>query len=182
MYFLMAVLWSSLSQQALANHVVERLERQIRIDGAATVADEQREMMHLARFAGFEHQADLAARARADQMMMQAGHRQQRGDRRVSARQCRDPRESRCWRRRRWPGRPRQTSLSSAASRPLRTVGRREQNRQRGALESRAGPTWRSFSSSSFVRIGYFNLINAQLCGRRAGAGCPAGRPSFPSR
>ena len=52
-----------LDQQALANHVVERLERQIRIDGAATVADEQREMMHLARFAGFEHEADLAARA-----------------------------------------------------------------------------------------------------------------------
>ncbi len=47
-------------QQALADHVVERLERQIRIDGAAAVADEQREMMHLARFAGFEDEADLA--------------------------------------------------------------------------------------------------------------------------
>ena len=58
-------------QQALADQVVERLERQIRIDGAAAVADEQREMMHLARLAGFEHQADARARAAADQMMMQ---------------------------------------------------------------------------------------------------------------
>ena len=60
MYFLIAVLWSMFGQQALADHVVERLEREIRIDGAAAVADEQREMMHLARFAGFEHEADLA--------------------------------------------------------------------------------------------------------------------------
>ena len=69
-------------QQALADHVVERLEREIRIDGAAAVADEQREMMHLARFAGFEHQADARAQAFADQMMMQAGDREQRRDRR----------------------------------------------------------------------------------------------------
>ena len=34
---------------------------EIRIDGAAAVADEQREMMHFARFAGFEHQADSRA-------------------------------------------------------------------------------------------------------------------------
>ena len=39
-------------------------------------------MMHLARFAGFEHQADLRARAFADQMMMHARDGQQRRDRR----------------------------------------------------------------------------------------------------
>ena len=48
-------------QQALADHVVERLEREIRIDRAAAVADEQREVMHFARFAGFEHEADARA-------------------------------------------------------------------------------------------------------------------------
>ena len=66
MNFLMAVLWSSVDQQALANHFVERLEREIRIDGAATVADEQRKMMHLARLAGFQHEADAPARAMPD--------------------------------------------------------------------------------------------------------------------
>ena len=71
-----------LVQQALANHVVERLERQIRIDRAAAIADQQREMMHFARFARFEHQPDPGARAFADQMMMQPGHRQQRRNRR----------------------------------------------------------------------------------------------------
>ena len=83
MYFLTASLWSMLTSKPCADHVVERLERQVRIDGAATVADEQREMMHLARFAGFEHEADLGARALADQMMVQAGHGQQRRDGRV---------------------------------------------------------------------------------------------------
>ena len=42
-------------------------------------------VMHFARFAGFEHQADPRAGALADQMMMQAGNGQQRGDGRISA-------------------------------------------------------------------------------------------------
>ena len=50
-------------QQSLADHVVERLKRQVRIDRAAAVADQQRKVMHLARFARFEHQADARARA-----------------------------------------------------------------------------------------------------------------------
>ena len=36
--------------------------------------------MHLARFAGFEHEADARARAFADQVVMQAGDGQQRRD------------------------------------------------------------------------------------------------------
>src|SRR5208282_238034 len=66
-----------IDQQALANHVVERLKRHVGIDGAATVADEQREVVYLARFAGFEDEAGLAARALPDQMMVQARHGQQ---------------------------------------------------------------------------------------------------------
>ena len=41
--------------------------------------------MHLARLAALEHQADLGARALADQVMMHAGHRQQRRNRRAGA-------------------------------------------------------------------------------------------------
>jgi hypothetical protein len=45
-------------QQPLADHVVERLEGEVGIDRARAVADEQREVMHLARLAGFQHQPD----------------------------------------------------------------------------------------------------------------------------
>ena len=70
-------------EQALTNHVVERLERQIRIDRAAAVSDQQREMMHLARLARFEHQADARPRALANEMVMQPAHREQRWNRGV---------------------------------------------------------------------------------------------------
>ncbi len=65
MNFLIAVLWSILVEQALLDHIVERLEREIRIDGPAAIADQQRKMMHFARFAGFEHDADFACACRS---------------------------------------------------------------------------------------------------------------------
>ena len=84
--FRSAFLRSMPVQQALADHVVDRFERDVGIDGAAAVADEQREMVHLARLAGLEHQADARAQAFADQIVMQPGDREQRGHRRVVAR------------------------------------------------------------------------------------------------
>jgi hypothetical protein len=60
----------------------QRFERQIGIDRAGAVADQQAEMMRLAGFAGFDHQAALRARAFADQVMMHRGGGQQAGDRR----------------------------------------------------------------------------------------------------
>jgi len=51
-------------QQALLDQIVERREREIRIDGRAAITDEQREMMHLARFAGFENQNQLSCACR----------------------------------------------------------------------------------------------------------------------
>ena len=81
--FLQASLCLMSLQQALADHVVERFEGEIRIDRAAAVADQQREMMHFARFAGFEHESNARPRAFANQMMMQAGNRQQRRNRRI---------------------------------------------------------------------------------------------------
>src|ERR1035437_2222947 len=70
-------------EQSLADHVVERLEREVGIDGAATVADEQRKMVNFARLARFEHESDARTRALPDQMMMQAGQGEQGGNRRV---------------------------------------------------------------------------------------------------
>ena len=70
-------------EQSLANHVVERLEGEIRIDGAAAVADERAEVMHFARLAAFEHEIHLRARALADEVMVQTRHCEQRRNRRV---------------------------------------------------------------------------------------------------
>ena len=50
-------------EHPLPDHVVERLERQVRVDRAGAVAEEQRAVMHFARVARFDDQR--AARARA---------------------------------------------------------------------------------------------------------------------
>ena len=78
--FLQASLCSMFVEQALTDHVIQRFKREIRIDGAGPVADEQREMMHFPRLAGFEDQANARARAFADEVMMQACNGQQRRD------------------------------------------------------------------------------------------------------
>ena len=67
---------------ALANHVVDRLEGDVRVHRAAAVADQQGEVVHLAGLAGLEHQRHARAQALADQVVVEAGHREQRGDRR----------------------------------------------------------------------------------------------------
>ena len=49
-----------------------RFERQVRIDGGAAVADQQREMMHFPRLAGLQHQAHARAQPFANQIVMQS--------------------------------------------------------------------------------------------------------------
>ena len=65
--------------------VGDRLERQVRIDRAGAVADQQAEVMHLAGLAGFDDQPGLRAGAFADQVMMHGGGGEQAGDRRLVA-------------------------------------------------------------------------------------------------
>ena len=67
-------------QEVLADHVVHRLERQIGIDGARAVAQQQGKMMHLAGFARLEQQTHPGAGFLANQVMMQARDRQQGGN------------------------------------------------------------------------------------------------------
>ena len=69
-------------QQAFADHLVDGLERQVRVDRADAVADQQREVVHLARLARLQHQARARAQALADQVVVQPGHGHQRRDRR----------------------------------------------------------------------------------------------------
>ena len=75
----------------LADHVVERLERQVRIDRAGAVAEQQRAVMHLARVARFDDQRAARARALADQVMVHAGGREQARNRRAARGRRRGP-------------------------------------------------------------------------------------------
>ena len=67
-------------EQALADHVVQRLEGQVRVDGARTVPEQQRGVMHLPRVARLDDQAHLHAAALADEVMVHARGGEQRGN------------------------------------------------------------------------------------------------------
>ena len=69
-----------IGQKALVDEVVHGLEGEPRIDGAHAVADKQREVVHLARLTGFEHEADAGAQAFANEIVVQAGDGEQRRD------------------------------------------------------------------------------------------------------
>src|SRR5256712_548497 len=69
-------------QQAFVSHVRERIDGEIGVDRACAVAEEKGEVVRLARFAGLDDEADLGPLLLADQVVVQAGHGQQRRDRR----------------------------------------------------------------------------------------------------
>jgi len=69
----------------LADQVVDGLERQVGIDRARAVADEQTEVVHLARLAALDDQARLGTRSLAQQVVVHGRARQERGDGRAIA-------------------------------------------------------------------------------------------------
>ena len=69
-------------QQSVADHPVQRLEGQVGVDRTGAIADQQREVMHFPGFAGLDNEARPHAQAFPDQEVVQAGHREQGGDRR----------------------------------------------------------------------------------------------------
>ena len=72
-------------QLALADHVVEGLESQVGIDGPRAIADQKREMVNLARLAAFQDQTGFRPGSLPNQVMIQPGDGQQRGNRRMIA-------------------------------------------------------------------------------------------------
>jgi hypothetical protein len=70
-------------EEALLDHVVQRLEREIRVDHAGAVAHQQRAVMDLARVARFDDQRAARPRAFEHEMMMDARRREQARDRRA---------------------------------------------------------------------------------------------------
>ena len=59
--------------EALGAQVLERLERDIGVDPLGAIACQRAEMMHFARFAGFDDEAGLHPQALADQLVMHGG-------------------------------------------------------------------------------------------------------------
>ena len=64
-----------------ASQVLGRLDRQVRVHRRRAVADQQRDVMHLADVAGLDHQADLGAALLPDEVVVDGGGEQQRRDR-----------------------------------------------------------------------------------------------------
>ena len=63
--------------------VVDRLEGEVRVDGARAVADQEAEVVGLARLAGLEDEADPRPRPGADEVVVDGGDGEERRDRRV---------------------------------------------------------------------------------------------------
>jgi len=68
-------------QKSAALQVVQGLNREIGIDCARAVTDQQRKVHHLARFAAFNNQCYLGAGLLAHQAIVHGGHSQQTGNR-----------------------------------------------------------------------------------------------------
>ena len=65
---------------AVGDHIRDSIERQIRIDRARAVAQQQRHMRHFARLARFHHKPDFGADALPYEVVMHARHRKQAWD------------------------------------------------------------------------------------------------------
>ena len=72
-------------EHALPNHVVERLERQVRVDRARAVADQQREVMDFTRFTRLETRPTRVRMPLRIEMVMHARDSEQTRNRRVFA-------------------------------------------------------------------------------------------------
>ena len=73
-------------EQPLGDHVVDGVERQVRVDRRRAEADEQRHVVHLAGVAGLDDQADLGPGLLAHQVVVHGRGQQQRRDGRPLAR------------------------------------------------------------------------------------------------
>ena len=66
--------------QLASRDVCDRLEREVRVDRLSAVADQQREVHHLARFPRFNDQTDPGACLLADQVVVDRGGGEERRD------------------------------------------------------------------------------------------------------
>ena len=102
-------------QAALVEQLVQRLEGQVRVDRRGAVAEQAGEVVDLARLAGLDHEARLEARALAHEVVVHAGHGEQRRNRHAAPRRRRGRTGSGCCRR---------ASMAALASRQRRSIAR----------------------------------------------------------
>ena len=67
---------------AVLDQLLDRLEREVRVDRAGAVADQQREVRDVARLAGLADETALRAQAFAHQVVVHGAGREQHRDRR----------------------------------------------------------------------------------------------------
>ncbi len=79
----LAALDGLLLQDALLDEVVEGLECEVGVHGVGAITDQRREMVHFARGTGLDQEAHAHAAAVAHQVVVRAGGREQRRNRRV---------------------------------------------------------------------------------------------------
>ena len=77
--FLGGLVVGTVGVRPLAGHLGEGLERDVRVDGARAVAEEEGYLAHVPRLAGLDDDADLRAKALTDEVVMQARSRQEAG-------------------------------------------------------------------------------------------------------
>ena len=70
-------------QLAVADEVLDRLERQVGVHRGGAVAEQQRDVVHLAAVAGLDDEADLHAGLLAHQVVVHGRGHEQRRDRRA---------------------------------------------------------------------------------------------------
>ena len=69
--------------QPLGDQVLDRFEREVRVDRTGAVPDQQRHVMHFACVAALDDEAHLGALLGADEVVVHGGGEQQRRDRRL---------------------------------------------------------------------------------------------------
>ena len=107
----------------VADHVVERLERDVGVDSAGAIAQEKGEVMNLAGVTAFDDEPGRGPQTPADHLMMQARAGQQRWDRRhlgVTPRSERMIRLAPLLDRVHMPGRSSDSSAAPSPARPWR--------------------------------------------------------------
>ena len=165
------------AEAAPADQVGQRLERQVRVDRAGAVADQQAEVVDLARVAGFDDQAALRAQLLADQVMVQ--RRRVASSDGIGAYSASTPRSERI--RIDAPSRrsPRVARVAELVQRLLQSRPPSAAWNSIGSVTdlSRTSPSsCFSFASSSLSRIGDFELDQVGSAPGRSPAGCLRGR------
>ena len=145
----------------------ERLEHHVRVDRGRAVADQRRELVHVARLARLDHEPGLQARALAHEVVVHRRDGEQRRDRDAVGADVAVGEDQDVDAARRAPRRPRGRSARAPRRGPATPSATGQVMSIVCALKT-SESTWRSASSSSSRRIGCVDHELARVLGRLA--------------